>query len=84
MSLAIRQPQATYVRWGCRRCGHRGGTAKTTVPFDFSECQRDGSKDVLFKELIRALIRKHWQRQRCVAIETDFIIEECTPHGDRL
>jgi hypothetical protein len=83
MSLAIAHPHATYVRWGCRRCGHRGGMARTTVPFDFSQTQRDGSRDVMFKELIRALIRKHWQRQHCVAIESDFIVEPCNPHGDR-
>jgi len=58
--------------------------AKTTVPFDFSECQQDGSRDVMFRELIKALVRKHYQRQQCVAIESDFIIEPCNPHGDRV
>lgn len=84
MSVIAAHPSATYVRWGCKRCGHRGGMARTTVPFDFSTTQRDGSKDVMFKELIRALIRKHYQRQQCVAIETDFIVEQCNPHGDRM
>jgi hypothetical protein len=58
--------------------------AKTTVPFDFSQTQRDGSRDVMFKELIKALTRKHWQRQHCLALESEFIIEPCNPHGDRL
>ena len=57
--------------------------AKTTVPFDFSQTQQDGSRDVMFRELIKALVRKHWQRQQCMAIESDFIIEPCNPHGDR-
>jgi hypothetical protein len=58
--------------------------ARTTVPFDFSQTQQDSSKDVMFKELIRALIRKHYQRQHCLAIESDFIVEQCNPHGDRI
>lgn len=83
MGLAVAHPDATYVRWGCKRCGFRGGMARTTVPFDFSQTQRDGSRDVIFKALIEALVRKHLQRSGCWALETEFVIEPCNPHGDR-
>jgi hypothetical protein len=33
--------------------------------------------------LVQTLTRKHWQRHHCMAIESDFIVEPCNPHGDR-
>ena len=77
-------PNSTYVRWGCKRCGHRGGMAKSLVPlpFDFSDTQIDCAYDVIVKSLRRVLVRKHWMRQHCLALESDFIIERCNPYGD--
>lgn len=84
ISVIAAHPSATYVRWGCRRCGHRGGMARTTVPFDFSQTQQDSSRDVIFRQLILKLQRVHLKRQGCFALEAEFIVEQCNPHGDRM
>ena len=62
-----------FVRWSCRRCGHEGGVAKTTVPLPKSALTEDAVKH-LFEALKLKLVKVH-QRQGCIASYEDFTIE---------
>lgn len=81
--ITIPGPSLLYVQWGCRRCGHRGGVARTTVPMgdvrDSEELMR-----VLLASLRRKLVRVHQRGQRCIASADDFLIDAHVPRGMQL
>lgn len=66
-----------FVRWSCRRCGHTGGVAKTTIPLP-QDALTDPVVRNLFTALRDKLVRKH-QLQGCIACREDFRIERGTP-----
>jgi hypothetical protein len=68
-----------WVRWGCRRCGHQGGIARTTVPLVDPTTPEVFMRE-LFAALRRKLIKIHL-RQGCVATVEDFTVERVTPEG---
>ncbi len=80
MPLTLAAPALTYVRWNCRRCGHQGGMARTTVPFDWN--QGEAMRAILIDQLRKKLVRVH-QKSGCVAVPTDFEVYGASPHGDR-
>ncbi len=67
-----------FVRWSCRRCGHTGGVAKTTIPLPESALTTAVVKN-LFEALKQKLVKKHLSGQGCVATIEDFRIERGTP-----
>lgn len=73
-------PPPLYVRWSCRRCGHQGGIARTTVPVV-------GWSTEMYQHLLQSLrqrlTRKHLD-QGCVATVEDFRIEPFVPDGKTL
>lgn len=80
MPVTIAAPALLYVRWDCQRCGHTGGMARTTIPFDLS-----GSADmraVMESQLRKKLVRSHQAKQGCIALPEDFTIWRINPHGD--
>ena len=83
-TIVIPGPSLLYVTWGCRRCGHRGGQARTTVPMmdglsNESEVMRN-----LLAALRRKLTRVHLAKQGCLAVVDDFIIEATVPKDKTL
>jgi hypothetical protein len=79
--IVLAGPSQLYVQWSCRRCGHRGGIAKTTVPVG-----REWNEPMmrhLFDSLRQKLVRVHL-RQGCVAVVDDFEIAAFVPHGKTL
>ena len=83
MSVIVEPPQSYYVhvRWSCRRCGHTGGRANTTLPINLTES--DAGREVMLMQLRKKLVRVH-QKQMCIALPSDFVIEWATRHGDRM
>jgi hypothetical protein len=81
MSITLAAPALIYVRWSCRRCGHTGGMARTTIPFDLAEAA--SLQAVMHVQLRNKLVRVHANRQGCIALPTDFEIQRVNPHGDR-
>jgi hypothetical protein len=79
--LIVAPRHTVYVRWSCSRCGHTGGRANTTFPVDLA--WNDEGRAVLVDQLRKKLVRTH-QKQMCIALPSDFVIEWATPHGDRL
>lgn len=81
--MAIAIPNAAfYVRWSCRRCGHLGGFAQTTVPIvtkDWTEAMMRPLLDDLRKKLVMVHLK-----QGCVAVPDDFKLERGVPEDQRL
>lgn len=73
MRIEIPGNHTFYVRWSCRRCGHKGGVARTTIPLPKSALTEDVVRHLL-EELKVKLPRVH-QRQGCIASFEDFIVE---------
>jgi len=70
-------PSLTYVSWGCKRCGMRGGVANTTFPIDPHWSEEMGRS--LFLMLRQKLVRKHQALHGCIAALDDFIIGPYKP-----
>ncbi len=68
-NVDIVAPPNVYVTWGCRRCGLKGGVARTTFPIDTRWDEEMGRQ--LFAELRQKLTRVH-QKQGCFAVPDDF------------
>lgn len=68
MALTVAMP-AVYVGWGCRRCGHTGGVARTTLPVPAEWPEAYGR--VMFLQLRHKLVRVH-QKSGCIATPDDF------------
>lgn len=79
--VTIAAPALIYVRWDCTRCGHQGGMARTTIPFDLSHAE--AMQAILQGELRRKLVRVHQAKQGCIALPSDFLITRVNPYGDR-
>jgi len=77
--VTLAGPPLTYITWGCKRCGFRGGTANTTFPIAPNWNEEMGR--TLFTELRKKLMRKHLERHRCMATMEDFIITPFVPQG---
>lgn len=82
-NIIIPGPSLLYVQWGCKRCGHRGGVARTTVPMGDAQDSEELMR-VLLESLRRKLVRVHQRGQRCIASVDDFIIDAHVPRGMRL
>lgn len=80
--LTVAAPALLYVRWDCTRCGHTGGMARTTIPFDLSH--HEAFQRIAQDELRKKLVRVHQAKQGCIALPDDFTIWRVNPHGDRL
>lgn len=65
------------VKWGCRRCGHQGGIAKTTIPLP-REALNEAVVRNLFAALRQKLVKVHQRSQGCIATIEDFTIERGT------
>lgn len=71
-------PRRLCVRWGCRRCGHTGGVASTTLPLvtlDWSEAMMRNLLDSLRLKLVHI----HMRGQGCIATPDDFVLERGAP-----
>lgn len=79
--VAVVAPALVYVRWDCRRCGHTGGMARTTIPFDLSE--HEAMQMIMHQTLRQKLVRMHQAKQGCIALPEDFVIWRVNPYGDR-
>lgn len=81
-AITIPGPSLLYVKWSCRRCGHTGGVARTTIPVDAS------FKGELMQQLMRSAREKvqrvHQRGQGCVASGSDFVFEAYVPDGKTL
>ena len=82
-NIALAMPPLVYVQWGCRRCGHQGGIARTTVPLDTT--WTEGMGRTLFDQLRLKLVRVH-QKSGCIATPSDFTFRGITapPPGKHL
>ena len=76
--IKIPGPPALYVRWSCRRCGHTGGFAKTTLPIVDKTWTEDMMR-YLFDVLRLKLVKVHARGQGCIAAPDDFKIERGAP-----
>jgi len=76
MSITIPASPPLFVHWRCRRCGHTGGYARTTIPVtaDWNEAMMRA----LFDSLRRKLVKIHL-KQGCVACVDDFVIARGAP-----
>lgn len=66
-------PPRVYVRWHCRRCGHRNGIARTTMPILGPETP-EAFVRAMRASLLRKLVKVH-MRSGCIATVEDFIVE---------
>jgi len=80
-NVSLVTPPLTYVSWSCRRCGHTGGVARTTIPLESKWSESMGRE--LFTTLRQKLVRVH-QKQGCIAIPEDFVIGRYVPKGKAL
>lgn len=75
MALTIPSP-SFVVKWDCRRCGHTGGVAKTTLPL-VDRTWTEGMMRPLLDSLRVKLVKVH-QRQGCIASVEDFLVYRAT------
>ena len=68
---------AFVVKWACRRCGHEGGVARTTLPIIDPSWNVDMMQN-LFHALRLKLVKIHMRGQGCVASPDDFIVKRAT------
>lgn len=85
--ITLAGPSLTYVSWGCRRCGHTGGVARTTVPIPNNWTEEMGR--VLFRTLRVHLVKTHQRESQnrgriCVAAPEDFTIGQYIPPGKKV
>jgi hypothetical protein len=72
-----------YVRWSCRRCGHDGGFAQTTVPIVTKDWNEEMMRHLL--DALRAhLVNVHARSQGCIASHDDFIITRGVPEDRKI
>jgi hypothetical protein len=83
-SIIIPGPSLLYVKWGCRRCGHRDGIARTTVPLVDGMTEQSAIVQQLLVALRKRLVRKHMRVSGCIATMDDFILESTVPNGKLL
>jgi hypothetical protein len=82
-TIEIPGPATFYVRWSCRRCGHIGGFAKTTVPIVTREVTEPMMRNLL--EALRVkLVKVHMRGQQCIAVPEDFRIERGAPEDVKI
>jgi hypothetical protein len=72
-----------FVRWSCRRCGHAGGVAKTTIPLPESALTEPVVRN-LFDALRQKLVKKHLAGQGCAATVEDFRIQRGQPEDAQI
>jgi hypothetical protein len=82
-NIVLPGPSLIYVQWGCRRCGHRGGVARTTIPLGDARDSEEMMR-VLLQSLRTKLVRVHQRGQRCIASPDDFLIDPHVPRGMQL
>lgn len=76
---AIDIPDAAfYVRWSCRRCGHEGGFAQTTVPIVTKGWTEEMMRPLL-DSLRERLVIVHARGQACIASHDDFVLSRGVP-----
>jgi hypothetical protein len=80
-ALVIPGPSQLYVQWSCRRCGHTGGIARTTIPV--TPEWNEAMMRELLSTLRRKLVRKHLL-QACFATVDDFDFAAFVPQGQTL
>lgn len=78
-TITVPGPSLFYLRWSCRRCGHTGGVARTTIPVD--ETFRGELMRTLLEGARRKIARVHQRGQGCIAAPGDFILEPFVPEG---
>jgi hypothetical protein len=78
-NVQLATPPLTYVSWGCRRCGFKGGIANTTFPIDPHWTEELGR--TLFTTLRLKLVRVHQAKHGCVASSDDFVLGRHVPEG---
>jgi hypothetical protein len=71
--ITVVSPPLLMVSWSCKRCGHAGGVAKTTVPIEPTFTTAMGH--VMLGQLRKKLVRVHQRGQGCIALPDDFVIE---------
>jgi len=75
--VKIATPPLLMVSWSCKRCGHTGGVAKTTIPIEPTFVTAMGA--VMLSQLKQKLVRVHQRGQGCIAIPDDFVIGRYRP-----
>lgn len=80
-SLVIPGASTLYVQWSCRRCGHKGGIAKTTFPIttEWNEPLIRPLLDALKQKLVRVHMKAG-----CIATMEDFSVAPYVPDGRTL
>jgi len=74
--IAIATPSLIWVAWSCRRCGHTGGVARTTIPLETYWTESMGRE--MFAQLRQKLVRVH-MKQGCIAVPDDFVLSRHVP-----
>lgn len=77
--VGLHAPPQFYVRWGCRKCGHVGGVARTTIPVD--ETFRGDLLRTLLDAAKKKIVRVHARGQGCIAVPGDVVLEPYVPKG---
>jgi hypothetical protein len=72
--VGLISPPLFYVRWHCRKCGHRNGIARTTVPVLGPETPEHVVRGLL-DALRLKLVKVHMRGQHCIATVEDFTLE---------
>lgn len=72
-TIGLVSPALFRVRWGCRRCGHRNGVARTTAPIVGDDTPPEIVR-ALLDELRRKLVKVH-MKTGCIATPDDFVID---------
>jgi hypothetical protein len=87
-TISIPGPATFYVRWGCRRCGHTGGFAKTTVPIvtkEWTEPMVRNLLDALRLKLVKVHMKESVEHGRpCIPTPSDFHIERGVPSDAKI
>ena len=76
-AIQIPSPPAFVVKWACRRCGHDGGVARTTLPI-VDQSWNVAMMTNLFEALRLKLVKIHMRGQGCIASPDDFIVTRAT------
>lgn len=82
-NIVIPGPSTFVVKWGCRRCGHKTGVARTTVPIVNQSTSEPEMRELL-ASLRRKLVRLHQDRQGCIATVEDFTLQRATEEEARI
>jgi hypothetical protein len=75
--VTLAGPPLVYVSWSCRRCGHKGGMARTTFPIETRWTEAMGR--TMFDELRKKLVRVHQAMHSCIAVPDDFVVSRFEP-----